>query len=119
MNWPLFVVEARGGLVGFASGIPCRDHELTGGSVGKLAAIYLLESASGEIVGTSLLRRCSAEAVERECDAMTLWVREANLRARELYDVRGFRLGGARAHGAKLEADEVRTRADLPIVDAA
>ena len=118
-NWPLFVAEARGELVGFASCIPCRDPDLAGGSVGELAAIYLLEGACGKGIGTSLLRRGSAEAVERGCDVMTLWVLEANRRACEFYEARGFRLDGARTRDTRLEADEVRMRADLPIVGAA
>jgi len=117
-NWPLFVAEARGELVGFASCIPCRDPDLAGSSVSELAAIYLLEGASGKGIGTSLLRRCSAEAVECGCDAMTLWVLEANLRARRFYDARGFRLDGARTHDTGLQANEVRMRAGLPIVGA-
>lgn len=117
-GWPVFVAEGHREIVGFASCIPCRDPDLAGASVCELATIYLVERVGRRGIGTSLLERCVGDATHRGFDAMTLWVLEANVRARAFYASRGFRLDGTRKHDARLEADEVRMRAALPLAHA-
>jgi len=80
------------------------DHD---GPGGYLASLYVHPSASGRGGGRLLLRHA--------VDAMpgvdvTLWVFEANARARNLYQRAGFRADGARQTEPRWQAAQVRLR---------
>ena len=112
--WPVFVVEASGEVVGFSSCVFCRDRDIGAEEACELTALYLLEHVSREGIGTALLHCCGAEALNRNCNTMSLWVLKDNVRARAFYASLGFELDGTMKHDLRLEADEVRMRARLP-----
>ncbi|WP_374970056.1 GNAT family N-acetyltransferase [Terrabacter sp. BE26] len=89
----LLVVDPEDRLAGFGSAGPCRDDDAPAGW--ELYVVNLLPSARGTGVADRLLDELLGDR-----DA-TLWVVEANARARAFYTRRGFvDEGGRSAHPA-------------------
>ena len=92
----VWVAEVDGGVVGFASGGPCRDDDL-GAGTGELHAIYLDPAMWGRGVGRALFRHAVADLRRRGFDPLVLWVLTDNRRGRRFYERQGWRPeGGAR-----------------------
>jgi RimJ/RimL family protein N-acetyltransferase len=84
-----FVAEAGDRIVGFASFGPSRD-EGASEDTGEVPAIYVEPSATGAGVGGELLRAATDALRERGYRRATLWVLEANERARRFYEKAGW-----------------------------
>jgi GNAT superfamily N-acetyltransferase len=110
-GWSTFVVTDDGGdVVGFASTGPSRDEP----GIGELYAIYVEPSAWGSGAGRALIERGEAQLASEYAEA-TLWVLEANARARRFYEQAGWQPDGARKAEARfgVRAAEVRYRKTL------
>lgn len=108
-------LDAGETIVGFASIHATRDSDATPGT-GELGTIYVLPEAWGQGYGRALMDAALDRAVERGFAVLTVWVLEANERAKRFYQIAGFEADGA----AKTETfqgdvvlDEVRFRMDL------
>jgi GntR family transcriptional regulator len=77
---------------------------------GHIYALYVHADHGGHGYGRLLLRSGLAELERREYEAITLWVFEANPRARGLYASEGFEPDGGRRVEAQFRADEIRMR---------
>lgn len=97
---PRVVAEAAGELVGFAVAGPSRDEEPV--AAGELYALYTRAAWWGTGLGQRLW-----EAV-RPAGSCSLWVLEANARARAFYEREGFVADGTRELYADLDAWEIR-----------
>jgi GNAT superfamily N-acetyltransferase len=89
-----FVAEEGGRVVGFASFCPSRDEDAAEGT-GEVPAIYVEPSAMGKGVGRELLEEATAELRLAGFTRATLWVLEANERARRFYENEGWAWDGA------------------------
>jgi len=86
----LLVCEAKGEAVGFAACGPTRDSDKDPAIVGELYAIYVLPNHWGQGCGHLLKESVEQELVRSKFKEMTLWVLEANARARCFYAREGF-----------------------------
>ena len=108
------VVEDADGIAGFSLSGPPEDGDGAPGT-GELLGIYLVERAIGTGVGRELLARATAAIAELGYARATLWVLEANTRARRVYEAAGWRLdGGPHPHRVgDVELPVVRYSIDL------
>jgi ribosomal protein S18 acetylase RimI-like enzyme len=90
------VAVQSGAIVGWVVGHPCRDADRTGPRHGEIHACYVLPEWWGNGVGRLLLSHATAALGEYGMDDITLWVLEANHRARRFYEACGFRPDGKR-----------------------
>ena len=75
--------------IGYVSVGPPRDLDAHAGD-GELYAIYLMPEAVGTGVGHALMERAEAALAQLGYAAATLWVFEANARARRFYERHGW-----------------------------
>jgi GNAT superfamily N-acetyltransferase len=112
----VLVADAHGTLLGFASFSPSRDDDADQDRVGEITAIYLLPDAWGKGVGRRLMDAALGCLAESGFGQATLWVLDANARARRFYEAGGWSADGARkldeTRGFPLA--EVRYRRPLP-----
>jgi len=85
------VAEARGQVVGFASFGPSRDAVAVP-PIGELYALYLDPAVWGRGVGYALWSAALNDLRGAGYAGVTLWVLEANTRARSFYERVGFEL---------------------------
>ena len=89
------VVEQAGAMIGFALLRTDEHHPaITGERPVMLSQIYLDPAHTGGGIGSTLMRRCLAEASARGHDTVWLGVWERNRRAIALYERWGFRAVG-------------------------
>jgi ribosomal protein S18 acetylase RimI-like enzyme len=93
-------LDESGSVIGFARYEPDR---------GYLASLYVAPAAGGRGVGRALLQHALDAMPGR---AVTLWVFEANGRARDLYARAGFRPDGARLTDPRWQTPQIRLRRD-------
>jgi len=111
------LVAIRGeAVLGFATAGPSRDADAPPRRVGELYALYVDPTHWERGIGVRLWRAARQWLLVEEYAEFTLWVLEANLRARSFYERAGLVLDhGARQlidlHGTRLP--EVRYRAEL------
>jgi GNAT superfamily N-acetyltransferase len=95
-----WVAEREGAVVGFA-GTNTREEseaaELPAGSV-ELTMLYVLAKAWGAGIGRGLLAAAVALHAARRAPLLSLWVFEANDRARRFYERAGWLADGAARH---------------------
>ena len=102
----VFVAEADGEVVAFASTGPARDEP----GEGELYAIYALPQAWGGGAATELMRS-SLEALRgRGFGGAILWVLEDNPRPRRFYEREGWRADGHEREGEHLGVRTVEIR---------
>jgi GNAT superfamily N-acetyltransferase len=89
----VFVAEIEGRVVGFASFCASRDED-AGDGVGEIPAIYLEPEVVGHGIGRQLFEAAIEELRRSGFRRATLWVLEANERARRFYEVAGWRWDG-------------------------
>jgi GNAT superfamily N-acetyltransferase len=89
-----FVAEAGDRIVGFASFGASRDDDASE-TVGEVPAIYVAPSELGRGVGRQLLEAASAALRDAGYRRATLWVLEANERARRFYEKAGWTWDGS------------------------
>ncbi len=94
-----FVVEDAQGIAGFASWGPAEDPDRAA-MTAELHGIYLLPRAIGIGVGRDLLARVTRDMTRLGYERATLWVLEANARARSFYEATGWRWDGSVAQHA-------------------
>jgi len=88
-----FVAEAGGRIVGFASFGPSRDQDASA-DIGEIPAIYVEPSVLGGGVGRELMGAATAALRDAGYRRATLWVLEANERARRFYGKAGWTWDG-------------------------
>lgn len=87
------VADIDGQLGGFASVGPCRDDDANG--AGEVYAIYLLHDLWGQGLGRQLMTAALDALIGHGFDEATLWVLDANERARRFYEAGGWHTDGA------------------------
>ena len=112
----IFIVEdAEGNIVGFSALGPSRDSDANP-STAEVSAIYVHPEKWEKGIGRALLSASLGEVRKREFDLLTLWVLEANQRARSFYETFGFIRDGATKdddHWKNFLVREVRYRLNL------
>jgi GNAT superfamily N-acetyltransferase len=113
-----WVAESGGRVVGFVNAGPSRDDDASD-STGEIQAIYVIEDVWDTGVGAALMN-AAWSWLEGRFECATLWVLEANARARRFYEKGGWRPDG---HEQPLDFNgtdliEVRYRIDLPATGA-
>jgi ribosomal protein S18 acetylase RimI-like enzyme len=105
--------DGTGAVVGFVSSGPSRDDD-AGPDEGELYAVYLDPEVWGRGVGRLLLEVVLAGMTSYSL--ATLWVHEANGRARGFYERMGWQPDGATKHEefGGVDVAEVRYRRPLP-----
>lgn len=88
-----FVAEVGDRIVGFASFGPSRDDDASE-TVAEVPAIYVEPSEVGRGVGRRLLEAATAALRDAGYRRATLWVLEANERARRFYEKSGWTWDG-------------------------
>jgi len=83
-------------IIGMANVGPARDDDLDAESVGEIRAMYADPAAWSTGVGAALMRASLAHLGAVGFTTVTLWVLEANARARAFYERWSFRADGAR-----------------------
>lgn len=110
------VADDDGQLAGFADVGRSRDDDAEPGRVGEVSAIYLAPHSWGRGLGREVMAAALRHLADLGYDQVTLWVLEANARARRFYEAAGFRPDGA----AKIDDSrgfalrEARYRRPLP-----
>jgi ribosomal protein S18 acetylase RimI-like enzyme len=87
------VVESDGILSGFASVGPSRDDDANG--AGEVYGLYLLPELWGHGIGRKLMAAALEALVGYGFDHATLWVLDANERARRFYEAGNWAADGA------------------------
>ena len=86
----IFVAEnTEGNIIGFAALGPSRDSD-SNRSTAEVSAIYIDPDKWQKGNGRAVLSASLGEARKRDFDQVTLWVLEANQRARSFYESFGF-----------------------------
>jgi RimJ/RimL family protein N-acetyltransferase len=93
-GWGTLVAEEDGRVIGFATFGPSRDEDAPPGT-GEVPAIYLDPSAVGTGVGRELFAETVSGLRSAGFTRATLWVLEANERARRFYEKAGWTRDGA------------------------
>lgn len=114
-EWGTLVAEEDGRVIGFAAFGPSRDDDAPPGT-GEIPAIYLAPEVVGTGVGRDLFAEATAGLRKAGFERATLWVLEANERARRFYERAGWTLDGETSDHDFDCANEpmVRYAADLP-----
>ena len=116
--WPgrgTLVADDVGDVLGFADLCPTRDDDQDAAEVGEIAAFYVLPTAWGQGVGRRLMAAAVHMSGVAGFGSATLWVLEANARARRFYTRRGWEPDGAVRDGVLggTATHEVRYRREL------
>ncbi len=88
------VAERDGKIVGFVSYGPAHDDDCDPELVAEIIAIYVDPDSWGNQIGTMLYEFAADDLSGQSFVVVTLWVLEANARARRFYERRGFELDG-------------------------
>lgn len=83
-------------IVGWVAGGLCRDADRPGPGHGEIYAIYVLPEWWGRGAGRLLMAHAVRALAGAGCGDITLWVLEANQRARRFYEAAGFCADGTR-----------------------
>ncbi|HEX5721948.1 MAG TPA: GNAT family N-acetyltransferase [Acidimicrobiia bacterium] len=92
----VFVAQDSQGLCGFVYTGPTTDNDDSATRTGQVYSIHVDPDSQGAGIGSELLNAALALQLAAGMQDVTLWVVDTNLRAREFYEARGFRLDGAR-----------------------
>ena len=90
------LAERGGAVVGMTHAGPARDADLDPGVVGEIRAMYVDPPAWSTGVGAALMQAALEHLSVAGARAVSLWVLEANTRARAFYERWDFRPDGAR-----------------------
>jgi GNAT superfamily N-acetyltransferase len=114
-EWGTLVAEEDGRVIGFATFGPSRDEDAPPGT-GEVPAIYLDPAVVGTGVGRALFAEAASGLRNAGFTRATLWVLEANERARRFYEKAGWTWDGATSRHDFDCANEpmVRYAVDLP-----
>jgi GNAT superfamily N-acetyltransferase len=92
----VWVATCVGQVLGFAFVAPSEDSDQDRERVVELIAVYVRPNAWGQGAGRGLIEQSLQTAGREGYERMTLWVLEANRRARRLYHRLGFKPDGTR-----------------------
>ena len=110
----IFVAEAVGAVVGFASVGAWREGEEVVDGVGELFAIYVSSERWGTGAGRELIEHAEASMRDSGFTEARLWVLEGNERAERFYRAAGWEADGRRVDTiAGVEVPEIRYRKAL------
>lgn len=90
------VAVQGGAILGWVAAGPCRDDDLPGGRQGEVYACYVLPACWHRGIGRLMMAYAEDALTQAGRDGITLWVLEANARARRFYESFGFRADGKR-----------------------
>ena len=90
-----YLAEQEGEILGFLTVGRCRDADVDREATGEIFGIYLAPQHWRKGLGSSLCRFAEETLRSRGFRRATLWVFEANDRARRFYEAMGFRADGA------------------------
>jgi ribosomal protein S18 acetylase RimI-like enzyme len=109
------VAERDGATIGLVSlGVPRRATTTPSTArTAEITALYVTPASWRAGAGTALMRAALAEASERGCTEVTLWVLEPNLRARAFYERWAFADDGGRQTDREGWPVELRMRRPL------
>jgi ribosomal protein S18 acetylase RimI-like enzyme len=96
-EWRTWVADDEGRVTGFAVTGPSEDADAEP-STGEVYAIYLEPDRVGTGLGRSLFEHAIADLRERGFSVVTLWVLEANGRARRFYEAAGWHADGTQTN---------------------
>ena len=112
----IFIAEdTQGNIVGFSALGPSRDSD-GNPSTAEVSAIYVDPERWEKGIGRALLSASLEEVLKREFSQLTLWVLEANQRARSFYEMFGFIPDGVTKyddHWKSFAVREIRYRLNL------
>lgn len=94
-EWPVFVIDEAGECVAFCQMIASRDPDDDAARIGHITSLHVLPWLRGRGHGRLLLHHVLGEFRNRGFSAVTLWVLEQNLPARQFYEQYGFRQDAA------------------------
>ncbi|HEY1627534.1 MAG TPA: GNAT family N-acetyltransferase [Streptosporangiaceae bacterium] len=111
----VLVAEDDGRIIGFANVGQTRDSDAEAGRTGELTAIYLEPSSWGRGAGRSLMEAAVSRLAALGYADATLWVLDANERARRFYEAaRWFPDGTVKTeHADGYSLSEARYRRSL------
>lgn len=111
----LVAVAEGGGITGFASFGPSRDSDTDPRVTGEVFAIYAAPDAWGTGAGRAMMSSAVTELALLGYTDATLWVLDANDRARRFYALAGWEEDGARKteRSRGFDITEVRYRTAL------
>ena len=112
-TWPVFVIEQDAECVAFCQMISSPDADDDATRVGHVTSLHVLPHLRGTGFGRTLLDHVVGEFRHRGFQELTLWVLEANQKARDFYEKYGFTLDGGRRTYHKTGVPEVRYRIAL------
>ena len=117
-EWPragTLVAVSDSEIVGFAGFCPSRDADADPVVVGEMATLYLLPSVWRSGLGSRLMDASLAVLAEAGYRESTLWVLDANDRARRFYEATGWHHDGTveRKESDTLTLTELRYRRPL------
>ena len=92
-EYRLWIPEHDGQIVGFCGTGRSRDADVSP-EVAEVNAIYLEQSAAGQGIGRVLFGHAVSDLRDRGFRQATLWVLDANVRARRFYEAAGWRPDG-------------------------
>jgi ribosomal protein S18 acetylase RimI-like enzyme len=105
----VLLAEVDGGVRGFVSTGPSRDEDADP-TVHEIQAMYVDPKLVGRGIGAALMREALGSMADRGAKSITLWVLEANSRARQFYERFGFAADGGATFDERLKARELRYR---------
>jgi ribosomal protein S18 acetylase RimI-like enzyme len=110
---PVMWIAVDGAVVGFVAVSACRDADANG--LGEIQALYVAPASWRSGAGTLLLSKGESVLVEMGFVEASLWVLEANERARRFYEAVGWRPEDRTKilHLAGVDVTEVRYRKAL------
>jgi ribosomal protein S18 acetylase RimI-like enzyme len=111
----LIAENTEANIIGFCAVGPSRDSD-TNPRTAEVSAIYIDPDNWRKGIGRALLSASLGEVRNRDFDQVTLWVLEANGRARSFYESFGFIHNGAIKeddHGKDFVLRELRYRLNL------
>ncbi len=106
----LAAVADGGGIIGFASFGPSRDHDTEPRRTGEVFAIYVDPDAWGTGTGRQLMAGAAAELARLGYTDAILWVLDTNDRARRFYALAGWAEDGASKTDASRGFDITKVR---------
>ena len=109
-EWPIYLVESDYEGVAFCQMVSSKDPDDDPQKVGHITSLHVLPHLRKRSYGRALLELVFREFRRRGIAEVTLWVLEANTKARRFYEKYGFRLDGGTRSYPGTSVPEVRYR---------
>jgi ribosomal protein S18 acetylase RimI-like enzyme len=108
----VWVIESSRGILGFSDAGPSREDDAPN-EAGEVYAIYLDPTAVGQGLGRELFAHTVEDLRQAGYRYATLWVLEANTRARRFYENAGWRPDGTSSRWERFNVNALRYRTDF------